>query len=604
MTSMDMILECIYKPDRALYYIVPDEKQKADFYKGIIPEELMAFNGTFGTYDFPGLFILDCNGTMKEVLGIEFRPYDSRIQYPQGMSYRLLKHSFLVSALFTHEEYLDESEIKERIDYVQKNVRNNSYNIFRNVVEPAPRPEVIQIFTMNKRNRFGIQAKEIDMESFFMKTEPVTEKEKYFFRTAYKDFITDHYNWNYIWPIIAGFGFKGLQDFTFVHFDVKDFKAVNVVYGHKVGNELLRKIASHMKEKDWIFYSARCDNDNFAMMIKDMPEQETKQKLLDFFGEISVLDDDPRYHIYYRCGVVPMRNTLKLGDRVADAGKQIQRVADRLYETEIVFYTDKMHDELTWSLQVKAYLDTAIEKDEFLVYLQPKYDIKTENLHGAEALIRWKYHGKELLGPGRFVPILEEGGLINKLDDIVLKKICMCFVDWKKKNLPLLPISVNLSRKQLGDPNLVEHLTAIVDSYGVDHSLIDFELTESAAYDNQAYLVKVIKGLKEKGFRISMDDFGTGYSSLSLLTAIPMDTIKIDKSFVNDLDSAGEDSSECIVMKHIISMVKDLKLTCLAEGAENKAQVDALRDFGCDVVQGYYYSKPLPVETYEEKLKE
>ena len=335
------------------------------------------------------------------------------------------------------------------------------------------------------------------------------------------------------------------------------------------------------------------------MMIKDMPEEETREKLLKFFDEISVLEEDKNYRIYYRCGVVPMRNTLLLGDRVADAGKQVQRLGNKLYETEVLFYTDSMHDTLDWSTKTRYYLDTAIKQDEFLVYLQPKYDINKEKLHGAEALIRWKYHGRELLSPARFIPIFETGGLISKLDDIVLKKVCENLKRLRGQGKPLYPISVNLSRKSMGDPDLVEHLTGIVDEYGVEHELIDFELTESAAYDNQDYMISVLKALKDKGFRISIDDFGTGYSSLSLLTEMPIDTIKIDKSFVDRIEHS--ESSQAVI-KHIIAMIKDLRFTCLAEGAETKEQVDLLREFGCEIVQGYYYSKPLTVEDYEKKL--
>ena len=174
--------------------------------------------------------------------------------------------------------------------------------------------------------------------------------------------------------------------------------------------------------------------------------------------------------------------------------------------------------------------------------------------------------------------------------------------EWEKQGKPLYPISVNISRKSVGVPGLVEHLTEIVDSFGVDHSLIDFELTESAANDNQDNMIKVIARLNDQGFKISMDDFGTGYSSLSLLPIMHFDTLKIDKSFVDGIGKSAGCEKSCAVVKQIVALAKDLNLICLAEGAEKKEQVDLLRDFGCEVVQGYYYSKPLPVEEYEKLL--
>lgn len=597
---MDINCGRVYKPNRILYYLQPTEEEKRDFYLGKIPETLAVFEGAFGTYDCPGLFLISDGEKQTEVLGIEFRPNDSRISYPQGLASLMLPQGFMISASFFDADEFSEKTVRARIEQIQNKV--DILDFYRGSLKPLEKPNIIQIFTLHNSNRILINTEAISADEFFKPITPVSETEKQLYFAAYHDALTGHYNWNYIWPIIAGYGLKGIQDFSFVHFDIKDFKAINIVYGHDVANFVLDRLVEHMNETDWIYYSARCDNDNFAMMIKDMPEDETRQKLLQFFDEISVLEEDKNYRIYYRCGVVPMRNTLLLGNRVADAGKQVQRHGNKLYETEVLFYTDSMHDVLDWSTKTRYYLDTAIKQDEFLVYLQPKYDIKTEKLHGAEALIRWKYHGRELLSPARFIPIFETGGLISKLDDIVLKKVCSYLKKWREQGIALHPISVNLSRKSMGDPNLVEHLTGIVDDYGVEHELIDFELTESAAYDNQDYMISVIKALKERGFKISIDDFGTGYSSLSMLTAMPIDTIKIDKSFVDRIGKSEEARKECAVLKHIIAMVKDLDFTCLAEGAETKEQVELLREFGCEIVQGYYYSKPLPVAEYEQKL--
>ena len=148
--------------------------------------------------------------------------------------------------------------------------------------------------------------------------------------------------------------------------------------------------------------------------------------------------------------------------------------------------------------------------------------------------------------------------------------------------------------------NLIDHLTGIVDSYNVDHSLIDFELTESASYDNTEQMIKALNDLRNRGFGISMDDFGTGYSSFSLLTQMPIDTLKIDKSFVDKVGSDDEKEHDIVVIRHIITLARELDFVCLAEGAEKKCQVDKLRQLGCQVIQGYYYSKPVPVNEYEE----
>ena len=295
-----------------------------------------------------------------------------------------------------------------------------------------------------------------------------------------------------------------------------------------------------------------------------------------------------------------MQRAMLLGNRVADAGKLAQALGNDHPETDIIMYTDKMHDDIMWSNYIKAYVDTAVENDEFIIMLQPKFDINSETIKGAEALIRWNYKKKELLPPSRFIPFFEKDGTISKIDDIVLRKVCEAFARWKDQGKALYPISVNLSRDRLYDVNLIDHLTGIVDSYNVDHSLIDFELTESASYDNTEQMIKALNDLRNKGFGISMDDFGTGYSSFSLLTQMPIDTLKIDKSFVDKVGSDDEKEHDIVVIRHIIALARELDFVCLAEGAEKKCQVDKLRQLGCQVIQGYYYSKPVPVNEYEE----
>lgn len=592
----------VYKPRRTLYYIEPTEEEIQNFYLGILPERVLAYDRAYGTYDRPGLFIIDSENEHREVIGIEYRPDDNGIHYPEDLKSMVLSASFMMFGGFEDGDIITVENKKNCIEEVREFLKNYDNNL--DIIRVRENPKYIQIYTLLGYNRLMVQAEDITKEEYFGHLIPENDREARLYELAYHDTITGHYNWNHIWPIISGFGLLGIQDYAFVHFDIKDFKAINVVYGHDVANRVLCRITEKMKEQDWVYYSARCDNDNFAMMIKDMPEEETKQKLEKMFDEISVLEEDENYHVYYRCGVVPMRNALMLGERVADAGKQVQKQGDKLYETEVSFFSDVMYDDLAWSMRIKAYLDTAIEKEEFLIYLQPKYDIRSNRIHGAEALIRWKYHGREMLSPGRFIPIFEKGGLVSKLDDVVLHKACQCIAHWKETGMTMYPISVNLSRKSLGNPDLVEHLTEIVDSYGVDHELIDFELTESAAYDNQEYLVSVLKDLKEHDFKISMDDFGTGYSSLALLAVMPLDTLKIDKSFVDKLGRADNFKAGCAIVKNVISMAKELGFLCLAEGAEEKEQVELLREFGCEFVQGYYYGRPISVENYEKMFCE
>ena len=587
----------LYKPERILYYVTPTEEEIAAFYKGILPESLKAYDASFGTYDSPGLFYV--RNYEKPVIGIEFRKNDPDITYPEGLQKLELDKNYFYSIELDEEFQISKGLIQGIFDTISKDDdAHRNYSDF----EISDNPSLIGIFTDYKKIRIlyeGILTK--DTAQFVINKNPENLDRSKLYDLAFHDSITGHFNWNHIVAYLEMPEDKGIKDYAFVHFDIKEFRVINEVYGHIAANRVLCNVVDAMNSADFVYVSARCHNDNFAMMIKDMNEEETIEKLTKFFDGLSHLVEDPNYKIFYRCGFVPMQKAMLLGNRVADAGKLAQSLGQNHNKTEIITYTDKMHNDISWGNFIKAYVETAIENDEFVVYLQPKFDIHKEVIKGAEALIRWNYKNKEFRSPGHFIPFFEKDGSIGKIDDIVLEKVCQALARWKKEGKPLYPVSINLSRNRMYDRDLISHLSSIVDKYGVDHSIIDFELTESAGYDNTDHMISVLQGLRQAGYKISMDDFGTGYSSFSLLTKMPLNTLKIDKSFVDNIASENEREEDIIVVNHIITLAKELGFTCLAEGAESKPQVDRLRELGCEVIQGYSYSKPIPLDDYEKK---
>ena len=590
-------LNQLYKPKRILYYIDTQPEDIQAFYMGIVPESVAKYSNAFGTYDYPGIFFVQ--GLQKEVIGIEFRANDPRIEYPQSLKSIELDAAFFYSVEIDDDVQITYPFIKKLFAEIAE--EDNAHRPYSDLcIDPQAR--VISVFHSYKKIRILHEWKLYKDNAYNVMYDDYDKIEKQtLYKTAFTDLITRTYNWNHLEAYLEVPGDKGIDDYAFAHFDVKQFRVLNEAYGHIAANKVLSNIVNAMNQADFVYASGRCHNDNFAMLIKDMPEPELKQKLEDFFEKLSVLEEDPHYKIYYKCGVVPMQRAMLSGNRVADAAKMAQALCTNHKGTEIIFYTDKMHDDLSWGNYIKAYVETAIEQDEFVVYLQPKFDIKTEKIKGSEALIRWNYKNKEFLPPYRFIPFFEKDGSIAKIDDIVLEKVCAAMARWKKEGKPLYPVSVNLSRSRLYDENLIDKLVGIVDSYGVDHHYIDFELTESATYDNMEHMLSVLQELRNRGFKISMDDFGTGYSSLSLLTQMPIDTLKIDKSFVDPIAADNEHQEDITVLRLIITLAKELGFVCLAEGAETKSQVDRLRDLGCEIIQGYYYSKPIPISEYEEK---
>lgn len=591
----------VHRPERILYYL-PQKNEEVNRYisSGECPEQLKKYLYAFGTYDEVGVFYLPKDlqqkTGMEYVVGIEFRMDDPRVELPAELPYVVLPECDIVIQDVSYEYQLNEELLEEIIDCV-RNIKIVGHDEYRYVEEG-----LVAAFSAKDKLRVLYEIEAVDADSTCLNPDvsAFTKEELHF--KAYHEAITGYYNWTWMWDRLTCYYREGVKDYGFVHFDIKDFKMINELYNHQVANEVLIRVTENIEaHKDWIYFGARCDNDNFALMIKDMPEHETREKLEKFFDEISRLEHDPSYRIYYRCGVVNMRTSMNTGEIVADCAKLAQSMGTGINNTEIMFYTNEMHEDMLWGKHLKAYLDTAIQANEFMIYLQPKMDIHNERICGAEALVRWNYKHRELLAPFRFIPYFETDGSIMKVDDVVLHRVCAKLKEWKEKGMPLYPISVNLSQKHLEQPRLVSHLTGIVDSYGVDHALIEFELTESATVNNQEYLVFVMDELRKRGFRISMDDFGTGYSSFALLNEMPLDTLKIDKSFV-DLITIEEESNKIqIILRHIISMAREMGVNCVAEGTEEFAQILALRELGCEIVQGYYYSKPLPVGEFEEK---
>lgn len=590
-------LNQLYKPKRVLYYVPASAEDIDAFYNGEVKGEIAVLANAFGTYDSPGVFFL--KDLQEPVIGIEFRSGDDRIAYPYELDSVEIDAAYFYSIEFDEDFKPDIDSIRENIDDIS--MADDAHRVYSNLTIKSS-PDVIGVFSDSRKIRILYECELTDDKARAIINDDIDAMDKEtLYKVALFDPITDHYNWYHLVPFLEMPADKDIQDYAFVHFDIKEFRVINEVYGHIAANEVLKNVVKAMNDADFVYASARCHNDNFAMMIKDMPEKETIRRLTEFFEGISHLKEDPNYKIFYRCGFVPMQRAMLLGNRVADAGKLAQKLGVKHNETEIIVYTEKMYNDSLWGNYIKAYLDTAIENDEFVVYMQPKFDIKTEKIKGAEALIRWNYKNKVFLGPGRFIPFFEKDGSIGKIDDIVLRKVCEAFEKWRKEGKILYPVSVNLSRDRLYDVNLVKHLTEIVDSYGVYHDLIDFELTESASYDNTDQMIRVLNELRDEGFKISMDDFGTGYSSFSLLTQMPLDTLKIDKSFVDKVGVENAHKQDIAVIRHIISLAKELGFVCLAEGAEKRSQIDELKSLGCDVIQGYYFSKPIPVEEYDNK---
>ncbi len=267
------------------------------------------------------------------------------------------------------------------------------------------------------------------------------------------------------------------------------------------------------------------------------------------------------------------------------------------HKNSFAFYDKEMHKKILKEKEIENSMVDALNNGEFIVYFQPKYSLSDYQIIGAEALVRWDNPQKGLIPPIEFIPVFERNGFIVNIDFYVFEEVCKKIREWMDEGQKVVPISVNLSRMHFVNSNFIEKFKLIVDKYKIPTRLIELELTETAVLDNIEGLLDTMNNLKEKGFVISMDDFGTGYSSLNLLKELPVDILKLDRAFFTEKD---ESNNEKIVISNVIKMAKELKMKVISEGVETISQVEFLKQIGCDMVQGYLFSKPMPVKEFEK----
>lgn len=393
------------------------------------------------------------------------------------------------------------------------------------------------------------------------------------------------------------------EKYSYVVFDIDKFKFVNEVFGYEYGNQLLVHISEVMKkETKKGEICSRVSGDNFAMVLHCEEEDELLcRRLSDMFDRIRQADGNKQNYesVRFSCGVFNVDEKMDINKVRANANLAREESKKQVFQ-EITFYNEVLKTKHVQERELEYDAAEALKNGEFVVYVQPKYEVDSERIAGGEALIRWNHSQKGMLSPISFIPLFEANGFIVPIDMYVLEKVCELISRWLRDGIRPVCISVNLSRTHLYEQNLVEKLSAVAKKYNVPPKYIEFELTESAIYEDMSNLLGVMEKIKNEGFRLSMDDFGSGYSSLNLLRHLPVDVLKLDKDFLDISEENDEGSREKRIITHVISMAKDLEMEVLAEGVETKEQKDFLKEAKCDVIQGYYYAKPMRMNEFEE----
>lgn len=385
------------------------------------------------------------------------------------------------------------------------------------------------------------------------------------------------------------------EKFNVVILDVADFKLINGTYGTKKGNEVLVYLSNAFRYYVKNGLLTRYEGDQLLGLFHSKVKMDV-ERINRNINKIA--EEAPIPNIRIKVGIYEDIDTSLSIPIICDRALMAEKSISKDFKTNVAFYTDEMNQKQLAQRQMENDFKSAIANREFKVYYQPKYDVNTENIVGAEALVRWQKPDGTLISPGAFIPLFESDGLVVHLDEYVFENVCQFQKERMENKLPMVPISVNLSRASIHFNDVVEHYVDIVNQKQIPFECVPIELTESATLYSEKIL-EITDQLVKAGFKLHMDDFGLGYSSLTSLNELNFSTVKLDKSLIDYIDQVRGKK----IVQQAIDLGHGLDMKVVAEGVESKEQKDCLKEMHCDMIQGFYYSKPLKQEDFIEKLR-
>lgn len=379
--------------------------------------------------------------------------------------------------------------------------------------------------------------------------------------------------------------------------DIDRFKVINDLFGARAGDSVLMRVGSLLsREAFGRGICGRLSGDVFAFCLREEDfDLEAMLQSQRFLSENIGLD----YNLVLHNGIYPVLEPGIDVSRMCDRANLARMAVKGDYTRRYAYYDEDMRHSILAEQNILNDMQRALSDGAFVLYLQPVYSLNFNKTVSAEALVRWNHPDKGVIEPGHFIPLFERNRFITNLDHYMWELTCRYIADRRERGLPHIPISVNVSRVNLFQSDLVMDLTALLDKYRLTPSMLRLEITESAYMDDPSQLIAASENLRKAGFKIIVDDFGSGYSSLNMLKDIPLDMLKLDMKFISGI---GPSSRAASVLFGVIRIAQSLGMMTVAEGVETKFQVDFLRSLGCDNIQGYYYAKPLPVKEFERFL--
>ncbi|HBF8684773.1 EAL domain-containing protein [Clostridioides difficile] len=424
--------------------------------------------------------------------------------------------------------------------------------------------------------------------------------EKEILSLAYEDKVTYIGNQNKFYRECSKYLLdKPSLNYIIVYFDINNFKMINDTFGYEFGDNLLITIAKALKEEltEGEVY-ARLSSDYFAIFCD---YKNGRNKIIRKLDSI-------RNNIESNLSIV-FEISLCVGIYFVEEGEvDIQKAVNKANMARSVakgkninyaIYNEDVRNKLSEESMILDDIKIALVKNQFEVYYQPKFSLVNGEMIGSEALIRWNHPEHGFISPAVFIPIAEKSKLILKIGRFVFERVCTDLSEWKKQGKNIVPVSVNLSRVELYQPDIVKFINKTIQMYNLSSDFIEIEITETVAINELNILKNVLNELRKHGFSISMDDFGTGYSSISCLRDMPIDILKLDKSFLGGIE---HDERSRNIAKSIVSLAKSLDLVVIIEGVESKEQAELMKQFGCDLVQGFYFARPMPAKNFLDLL--
>ncbi len=422
-------------------------------------------------------------------------------------------------------------------------------------------------------------------------------EDKHIIHSAEKDSLTGLYTKDFFFEYIKQVEHynSDTQSMDAVVFAIENFHLINEVCGREKGNDVLKTVADLLRKlfKNSAAFACHAEDDMFYIYCN---HRESYTDIVDICQE-SLEEQSRSPKIFVRIGVYAEVNDVVPVETCFERAKLAYTRIKSDYTQKVAYYSSELYEKAIYNERLIADIDDAMQNGDIRVYYQPKYAIqgKTPRLRSAEALVRWIHPDLGMISPGDFIPLFESNGLIQKVDNYIWRQAAAQIKTWRDTYGVTVPVSVNVSRIDIYDPDIEGFLGGLLVEDDLKSSDLMIEITESAYADNAQRLIEVINNLRSQGFLIEMDDFGSGYSSLNMLASIPIDVLKMDMAFIRNMET---DEKSLRLVRLVIDIAKFLEVSVVAEGVETKSQLELLKGMGCEYVQGYYFSGPVPPEKF------